>query len=189
MPAIHPTPSRQWRVLAGRWRRDHPERDPLSIGVSERREALRARAAFYIAALRETGQTVTAVSGIACTLCGRPTASWCEGCYHRCGESGTFEAICQECDSEHRVCPLCEANGVSYTDGHEAYRQSHLPSNAAEEETAFSITAWGTAEGQLIEEETDIAITFEELARLTGRTVAEIRREFRAQGEGSASGA
>ena len=189
MPAIQATPLRQWRVLAGRWRRDHPGRDPLSLDVTERRGSLKARAAFYVAALRETGEVATAISGIGCTLCGLPTASWCEGCYKRCGESGTFLALCQGCDSEHRVCPLCEVDGVTYADGHEAYRQSHLPNNAAEEETAFSITAWGTESGQLVEEETDIAITFEELARLTGRTVAEIRREFRAQGEGSASGA
>ena len=189
MPAIHPTPIRQWRILAGRWRRDHPERDPLAIGVVERRGALRARAAFYVASLRESGTAVTAISGIGCTVCGLPTASWCEGCYARCGDTGTFHAVCQTCDSEQLVCPLCQVDGVSYADGHEAYRQSHLPSNAAEEETAFSITAWGTEAGQLIQEETDVAITFEELARLTGRTVAEIRREFRAQGAGSAPGA
>ena len=189
MPTIQPTPLDLWRTLAGRWKRDHPVRDPLSLGVGERRDCVTARAAFHIAALQETGEVPTAISGIGCTLCGLPTASWCEGCYKRCGESGSFLAVCQGCDSEHRVCPLCQVDGVTYADGHEAYRQIHLPTNAAEEETAFSITAWGTESGQLVEEETDIAITFEELARLTGRTVSEIRREFRAQGEGSTSGA
>ena len=127
MPAIQATPLRQWRVLAGRWRRDHPGRDPLSLDVTERRGSLKARAAFYVAALRETGEVATAISGIGCSLCGRPTASWCEGCYHRCGDTGTFQAVCQECDGEQRVCLLCEVDGVTYADGHEAYRQSHLP--------------------------------------------------------------
>ena len=164
MPTIQPTPLDLWRTLAGRWKSDHPVRDPLTLEVGERRRCATARAAFHLAAVEESGEVATAISGIGCTLCGLPTASWCEGCYKRCGESGTFLAVCQGCDSEHRVCPLCEVDGVTYADGHEAYRQSHLPNNAAEEETAFSITAWGTESGQLVEEETDIAITFEELA-------------------------
>ena len=182
MPAIAPTPLHQWQILAGRWKRDHPVRDPLTLGILERQGDIKARAAFHIAALASTGQEITALSGIACTVCGLPTASWCEGCYKRCGPSQAFSAVCNHCDKAKHVCPLCQGQGVSFQAGHLAYLQSQAPSGSDGAETAFSVTSWMGAEGQLFEEETDVQISFEDLARVTGRDVAEIMREFGAEG-------
>ena len=144
--------------------------------------SLKARASFYIAHLDRLEVVPTELTGIGCEVCGTPTASWCEGCYKRCGREGHYSAVCNTCGQLQLVCPQCETAHISYTEGHLVYRSEHLSQQTNEETTAFSVTSWVGAEGQLFEEETDVQISFEDLARVTGRDVAEIMREFGAEG-------
>ena len=182
MPTLQPTNLRHWRILARRWRKEHPGSDPLATAVGVRRGELKARAAYYVAALDQLAVDPTDLTGIACEVCGTPTASWCEGCYERCGREGRYSAVCTSCDQLQLVCPSCETAHISYADGHLVYRSEHLNQQADGEATAFSVTAWVGAEGQLFQEETDVQISFEDLARVTGRDVEELIREFRAEG-------
>lgn len=186
MPAIQPTPLHQWQILARRWLASNPGSDPLSIDVGVRRGDLKARAAHYIAVLDHLRIRPAALTDIACVVCGTPTASWCEGCYKRCGRDRPFNAVCNRCDQLALVCQDCDTWGISHEDGHLVYRSEHLASPDASE-TAISISAWLGAEGEFIEEETDVTFTFEDLARITGKTVEELRSELGTQGSSSAS--
>lgn len=177
MPPIQPTKLWQWQILARRWQAEHPGSNPLTLDVGVRRGELKARAAFYIAALDHLRIQPAALSDIACVVCGTPTASWCEGCYKRCGRDRPFNAVCNHCDQLALVCQDCDTWGISHEEGHLVYRSEHLANPDA---------AVG-AEGEFIKEETDVTFTLEDLARITGKTVEELRSELGAQGGSRAS--
>ena len=109
MPTIRATDLVEWREQARRWHRRRPGRDPLSIELAVRRLDLKARCAFYIAAL-DRGIQAEIPGFEACCVCGYPTHSWCEGCYARVlrEPSFSFSAVCQACDTAQWVCDLCD---------------------------------------------------------------------------------
>ena len=119
MPPIRATPLAALAETAASWKRNHPGRLPEDITWEERLGSSQARAAFFIAALG--GRELLEGFG-ACDCCGRLTASWCEGCYRRCGTTPlTYSSVCQQCDSLQKVCALCGDLGITYAQGHQAY--------------------------------------------------------------------
>ena len=186
MPAIDPTPFDQWQRLAVEWRQANPGRNPKRLRLAAREESDQARAAFWIHSL---GSGTPRPSGQACTVCGLPTAGWCEGCYHRCGGGEPFQALCNPCDHRQKVCHLCRQAGVTYGEGHAAWEASR---GASSSETAVEITGFFDQSGEFSQEET-VPITFEELSRITGIPIDELRRSidpgsFRGSGSRGSNG-
>ena len=180
MPAIEPTPVDQWQQLALDWRRLNPGRNPKRLSLADREGSDQARAAFWIHCLG---------SGQACTVCGLPTAGWCEGCYHRCTRGECFQALCNPCDHRQKVCHLCQQAGVTYAEGHAAWEASR---GASSSEAAVEITGFFDQSGEFSQEET-IPITFAELSRITGIPIDELRRSidpgsFRSTGSRGSNG-
>ena len=119
MPPIRSTPVAALAETAASWQRNHPGDRPEDIPWEVRLQSSQARAAFFTAGLG--GRPLLEGFG-ACACCGRLTASWCEGCYHRCGNTPlTFSSVCQQCDSLKKVCELCGDLGITYAQGHQAY--------------------------------------------------------------------
>ena len=170
MPAIASTPRAEWSLLAAAWHREHPREDPLRLDLAARESCPKARAAYWWSALGPEGPRP---SGVACTVCGTPTAAWCEGCYHRCRGGEPFQAVCNPCDNvRQKVCHLCQEQGITYAQGHEAYQASRGPASS---ETAIEITGFSSESGELFQE-AEVPITFEELSRITGLSADDIRR-------------
>ena len=186
MPPIAPTPFDLWQQRALDWRAAHPGKRPKRLKVAEREASVGARAAFWIS---QIGASSPRPSGQACTVCGLPTAGWCEGCYHRCTRGEHFEALCNPCDQRQKVCHLCQQAGVTYGEGHAAWEASRGTSSS---ETAVEITGFFDQSGEFSQEET-VPITFEELSRITGIPIDELRRSidpgsFRGSGSRGSNG-
>ena len=122
MPCLTPTPEPCWRVQAKRWRKANPGRDAAGLAWEERKGSDRARAAFWVATALPRG---SGPQPEGCQLCGVATHSWCEGCYQRAGGGESYSAVCQRCDGDHLVCPVCTQAGITWQTGHEAYVQTH----------------------------------------------------------------
>ena len=119
MPAIRAPRLEALREVAASWRVNHPGVCPSEITLETRLRSSQARAAFFIWQLGD--RDLHPLQGC-CDLCGELTASWCEGCYLRCGATPlTFSSVCQPCDSLKKVCALCGDLGITYAQGHRAY--------------------------------------------------------------------
>ena len=120
MPPIRATPLEALREVADSWRANHPSVSPLGITRVERLGSSQCRAAFLIGQLG--ARDLHPLQGC-CDLCGTLTASWCEGCYARCGSTPlTYSSLCQHCDKLELVCRLCLEANLTYQIGHEAFR-------------------------------------------------------------------
>ena len=165
MPPLSPTLA-SWSILAKRWRKANPTRDPGSIPVEERREGLRCRAAFWCAT--KPAPRPGLPSAEACQACGEATHSWCEGCYarHHGLETLPFAAICSACDRLHLVCPDCEAAQISWEQGHQVYETHH----GAEGEEVIEVAVSPS--------DPPVRLNLRELAMEFGRPAEELRAEI-----------
>ena len=120
MPPIRVPPLAALREVADSWRHNHPGVSPEGITLVQRQQSSQARAAWFIWQLG--GRDLHPFQGC-CDLCGELTASWCEGCYARCGHTPlTYSSLCTSCDRQQAVCNLCLEKKITYQIGHEAYR-------------------------------------------------------------------
>ena len=121
MPILADTPA-TWRALAKRWRKSSRGRLASDLTIEERRESLRARAAFWSSQASRFGPDQP--QPIGCRCCGVLTFGWCEGCYARVGEAsgGAFNAVCKRCDQDRLVCDQCQESNHAWAEGQAAYQ-------------------------------------------------------------------
>ena len=181
MPPIRPTDLVEWREQARRWHRRRPGRNPLDLPLEVRRAYSKARCAYFIAALDRGVQA--AVEGFeACTVCGVPTHSWCEGCYERSLQqpAASYSAVCQVCDTAQWVCDLCDRAGISYAQGRAAYdatKEIQIPEATPEEQEGVEITGWRDTSGQFTTQPTT-RLTFAQISEATGIPIEEVRQQL-----------
>ena len=145
MPPIRATPVLALREVAESWRANYPGVAPEGISYPTRLASAQARAAYFVA--RSGGEELPAGFG-GCNQCGEVTASWCEGCYRRCESSRqAFSSICQWCDSDRKVCDLCQAEDIDYAKGHQAYLRQRQSSS----ENSIEITGAFESNGEYME--------------------------------------
>ena len=182
MPQLRATDLADWREQARRWHRRRPGRDPLGIELAVRRLDLKARCAFYIAAL-DRGIQAEIPGSEACCVCGHPTHSWCEGCYARVlrEPSCSFSAVCQTCDAAQWVCDLCVRAEVSHAKGRAAYNSTkevlEIPTETAATAETVEITGWRDSAG-VFTGQPAASIPIAEIASATGLTIEEVRSQL-----------
>eukprot|EP00435_Cladocopium_sp_Y103_P060613 s808_g22.t1 len=162
MPAIAATDFEAVAILAERWVRRGNRVPVLDLTTAQRRADPSAAAAFALKTFQDTPFTE------ACRVCGRWTASWCEGCYAVAADNPQWEfsAVCTECDSEKLVCPRCKHNAITWEAGHHAYE------TLATEETAAEVQIEQTGDGLFVA--TAIRATSSGRARAAAQTVTEL---------------
>ena len=181
MPPIRPTDLCEWREQSRRWHRRRPGRDPLELARAVRQEDIRARCAFYVAALDRRIQADTP-GAEACSVCGYPTHSWCEGCYARVTQqpSCDYSAVCQPCDATQKVCDLCVRVGINYAQGRAAYnatKEIQIPETTPEEQEGVEVTGWRDTSGQFTTQPTT-RLTFAQISEATGIPIEEVRQQL-----------
>ena len=140
MPPLAQPNLLEWTTRARLWRRRFPTEVAENIAVEDRRASPLARAAFWVA-LRRDPTPGLPESG-PCDQCGWPTYAWCEGCYVRLSQREPFSTLCQRCDQERLVCQTCDAQGITWHHGHQAYEAEQV-----EDEEAVEISGWGQESG------------------------------------------
>lgn len=184
MPLLASTANREWLTLAVAWRRSNAA-DPSGLRVCDRRESKGARSAFYWA-VRDPNPPPDEPVPVGCDLCGDPTFSWCEGCYSRCGASGTYSGLCTTCDQERLVCYACLELEIDYAKGHRAF----LAQEKKEAETATEVQVTGTfasGSGFSVIEPTEWC-SIDAVAEACGRSREEVLEEITRALQSSPSG-
>ena len=185
MPVLAETSNREWLRLAIQWRREHSD-DPSSLAVTDRRGSTGARSAYYWAVKDRVPSDPELPTPVGCDLCGDPTYSWCEGCYSRCGASGTYSGLCTTCDQERLVCYACLELEIDYAKGHRAF----LAQEKKEAETATEVQVTGTfasGSGFSVIEPTEWC-SIDAVAEACGRSREEVLEEITRALQSSPSG-
>ena len=166
MPPIRAFHLADWRRQARDWRRRHRGQDPTALSREARVADPLAKAAYLVAVV---GDRVLPVGAGGCTNCGEPTASWCEGCYKRCRGSEPFSSVCQECDALRLVCDRCNAQEITYEEGHREF----LASRPSTSEDTISVTGLHQENGDFIEVDGEF-VSLTGLAQRLGVTEEEL---------------
>lgn len=120
MPEIARTDFRSLAMLADHWLQRHKGTSAVKLSIQQRRADPGAAAAWALRTFENKSYLE------ACQLCGTWTASWCEGCYAADAKhvAWRYSALCTLCDEEKLVCRKCTHDGITWRDGHSAYKMN-----------------------------------------------------------------